>query len=109
MRPEYDDRKGGFDNINAKIFYTTPKSIYILRGKSRKKEKLDDQYPDLARRLMRSGVFQGQEFSWGDARIAEYAQRGQAPGSPKTWIVISTAHHVELVATQMADEFALTE
>ncbi|OGA44749.1 MAG: hypothetical protein A3F74_19855 [Betaproteobacteria bacterium RIFCSPLOWO2_12_FULL_62_58] len=109
VRPEYDDRKGGFDNINAKIFYTTDKSTYIVRGKSRKKEKLEDQYPNLTQRLTRSGVFQDAEFSWGDARIAEYAQRGQAPGSPKIWIVIGISHHIELVSAQVAVEFARAE
>lgn len=81
VRPEYDDRNKGFQNINAKILYTAEKATHVVRGKSRKKERLEDQYPDLARRLTKSGVFRGAEFSWGDARIAEYAQYGQAPGT----------------------------
>lgn len=105
VRPEYDDRIVNFADINAKIAYTTEESTYLIRGQSKKKERLEDQYRKLARRLVQSGIFQGAESSWGDARIADYAQRGYASGAPKNWIVICIAHHIELVSTQVAREF----
>lgn len=104
VKPEYDDRKKGFAHINGKLLYTTAESTRVLRGQSRKKEKLEFQYPKLARRLALSDVFCKAPFSWGDARISAFAKQVQAAGQPATWIAIATSHHIELVSTQVERE-----
>ncbi len=104
VKPEYDDRKKGFAHINGKLLYTTAESTRLLRGQSRKKEKLEFQYPKLARRLVLSEVFCKSPFSWGDARIAESAKQMQATGQPSDWIAIATSHHIELVSAQVVQE-----
>ncbi len=106
VRPEYDDRTKGFKHINAKIFYTTDEFLRVVRGQSRMKEKLELQYPQLARRLIAGGAFDGPAFSWGDAQIAACARWPEGFGMPAKWIAITTSHHVEFVRVQLAQEFA---
>lgn len=106
VRPEYDDRIKGFKHINAKIFYTTEEFLGVVRGQSRMKEKLELQYPQLARRLMAGGAFKGPAFSWGDAQIAACARWPEGFGMPAKWIAITTCHHVEFECVQLAQEFA---
>lgn len=106
VRPEYDDRIRGFKHINAKIFYTTPEFLRVVRGQSRMKEKLEFQYPKLARRLIAGSAFAGSAFSWGDAQIAACARWPEGFGMPAKWIAITTSHHVELARVQLAQEFA---
>jgi hypothetical protein len=106
VRPEYDDRIKGFKHINAKIFYTTAEFLRVVRGQSRMKEKLELQYPQLARRLIAGGALEGFAFSWGDAQIAACAKWPEGLGMPVKWIAITTSHHVEFVRLQLAQEFA---
>lgn len=105
VRPEYDDRVKGFKHINAKIFYTAAEFLRVVRGQSRMKERLELQYPRLARRLIVGGAFEGTEFSWGDAQIAACARWPEGFGMPAKWIAITTSHHVEFVRVQLAQEF----
>jgi hypothetical protein len=105
VRPEYDDRSKGFKHINAKIFYTTDEFLRVVRGQSRMKEKLELQYPQLARRLVASGAAKSAAFSWGDAQIAMCARWSEGFGMPVKWIAITTSHHVEFVRVQLAQEF----
>lgn len=70
------------------------------------KEKLEIQYPKLARRLIATGAFEGSAFSWGDAQIAACARWLEGFGMPTKWIAIMTSHHVEFVRVQLAQEFA---
>lgn len=106
VRPEYDDRIRGFKHINAKIFYTTEEFLHVVRGQSRMTEKLEVQYPQLARRLIAGGAFEGAAFSWGDAQIAACARCPEGFGMPAKWIAITTSHHVEFVRIQLTQEFA---
>jgi len=104
VRPEYDDQQTNFEHINGKIFYTTEDSTRVVRGESRKKEKLQFQYPKLAGRLVTGDAFSGVSFSWGDARIAACARRGEGYGRPVDWIAFATSHHLELVPVQIEQE-----
>lgn len=69
------------------------------------KEKLEFQYPKLARRLLAGGAFERAAFSWGDAQIAACASCPEGFGMPVTWVAITTSHHVEFVRVQLAQEF----
>lgn len=107
VRPEYEDRQSNFGNINAKLVYTMEEVTRIVRGHSSKNEKLEFQYPKLARRLISSGVLRENGFSWGDDRIAACAANRWVSGKPVTWISVATSHHFELVPAQVARELGM--
>jgi hypothetical protein len=108
VRPEYVDRKANFANINGKIFYTLPDTTLVARGQSRKLENLESQISRLATRILRHPSFCGEAFSWGDSYIQTCADRGYGSGSPTTWISVTTSHHLAFVATQVAQEMAVS-
>ena len=105
VRPEYVDRKGPFPNINARLIYTVSDGMLVLRGCSRKKVPLDEQYGNLAAKLAAHRYF-GDSMHWADRIIRASARVASASGQPKKWISVCTSRHVEYASTQTAEILA---
>lgn len=105
VRPEYVDRKGPFPNINARLIYTVSDGMFVLRGCSRKKVPLDEQYGKLASKLAAHRDF-SDSMQWADRMIRASARAASASGQPKRWISVCTSRHVEYASTQTEEILA---
>lgn len=89
----------------GKIRYTSDKHWIISRGHKFKddgKEKREDQYRSLARKLMKEKEFIGGHFSWGDKSIEECAKGEGKFGSLEKWVQIDMNHHFTFVIGQLS-------
>jgi hypothetical protein len=105
VRPEYVDKRGPFPNINARLMYTVPEGILLLRGCSRKKVPLDEQYGRLASKLAGHRYFRD-SMSWADRFVRASAHGAAASGQPSKWISVCTARHVEFACLQTEEILA---
>jgi hypothetical protein len=104
VRPEYADKKGPFPNINARLIYTVPDGMLVLRGCSRKKLALDEQYGRLASKLSKHQYFRD-SMNWAD-RFVRASVHGVASGQPSKWISVCTSRHVEFASSQTEEILA---
>jgi hypothetical protein len=88
---------------NGKIRYTTKKQTFVVRGHAFIEDHSNVQMSRLAKAVVKSPHFLGENFSWGDGQIKICSDRG-AFGSPGTWIAIDTNHHL-VFAVQEVEEF----
>jgi hypothetical protein len=89
--------------INGKIRYTTKKQTYVVRGHAFIDDHSNAQMSGLAKTVVRSPHYLGENFSWGDGQIKFCSDHG-AFGNPGTWIAIDTNHHLVFVV-QEVEEF----
>lgn len=102
--PEFVDRDGPFPHINGKLLYTLEEGTLVIRGQSRQKEKLEDQYSSIVRRLIASGKFSGSGLGWGDSYIETCSKWPTSPGDPTTWVAVGTCHHLEFASAQTTQD-----
>ncbi|MFG8813924.1 beta family protein [Pseudomonas aeruginosa] len=91
-------------DMNGKIRYTIENSYFIARGHSLRRENKAAQNNVLARAIVESPHYMGENFSWGDYRIMECSKE-KFVGNPTTWISIDTNHHISALTTEIY-EFA---
>ena len=63
----------------------------------------DGSIHEVAKRILISGVFAGELFSWGDEFIEACANRLGMKGSPTTWRAANMNHHMTRVTQDVAD------
>lgn len=95
-------------NPSASIRYSLEEKWVIVRGEGLRNPKGAGfkQYPAQAQILTnQKNVFKGENFSAGDAYIAEKAKdiKTKKTGNPKTWLEAGINHHVSLVVDQIAN------
>ena len=94
----------GFDpkimSSSAKIRYTLEEKILILKGRSIKTHG-SHQYHDLAKKIVDSGEYMGEKFSFGDKFIKDCSDRKRT-GNPMNWITADLSHHFEVVTKQLS-------
>lgn len=91
---------GANPNANAKIRYTQGPAHHVFRGHGLYKPARFEQYHDLAKRVVDSNYFLGEDFSYGSQYIASCASGECGPGNLATWIKVDTNHHMEVVSRQ---------
>jgi hypothetical protein len=94
------------------IRYTSGDSWFIVRGEYDPKQPYDfTQFHRLSKVLVRSKLYCGPAFSWGDNRIKECADRTCTGsdhcnhGNLSSWVRISTNHHLTYVVNQLSSLF----
>lgn len=95
-------------NVSASIRYTSQESWVVIRGQGLRNENGPGsaQYHSEAQWLCRqSGVFCGNNFSYGDGYIHERAVVTDPPGSPETLLRAGFNHHLTFVVRQIATLF----
>lgn len=87
-------------NANAKIRYAVGGELRVFRGHGLYNPGRFEQYFDLTKRVVDSGVFMGRDFSFGDNYIAACAEREVGTGNLGIWVKVDTNHHIEFVSRQ---------
>lgn len=87
-------------HANGKIRYTINEKYFIVRGYSRATGEKGGQMHGLCKKLMSSGHYMGESFSWGDSRISDCSM-GLMKGTPANWVSIDTSHHVSTVVSEV--------
>jgi hypothetical protein len=57
----------------------------------------------LAKLVVSSAYYMGDDFSWGDAQILACSQKEIGPGNSTTWIAIDTSHHLAWVIAEVEE------
>ena len=81
-------------NVPARIRYTTQHE-HVIRRAAR------GDYQSLCKELYGSKDFMGQNFSFGDQRLASVAMFGAGKFSPGTAVAHDANHHIEFVSQQV--------
>jgi hypothetical protein len=100
VHPDFVDL-GPVPNANAKIRYAIGDEWMVARGHQLSQAPFFEQYHELAGRIVNSGKFCGQMFSFGDNYIAMCAKRARGPGNLRTWVGVDTNHHIHYVSNQV--------
>ncbi|MDI3548181.1 MAG: hypothetical protein PWR10_1833 [Halanaerobiales bacterium] len=88
-----------------KTKYTTENSYWILKGqRDRTSKQWIKNYDDLAKEIVNSDVYCGEDFSYGDLKIKQkaYGLEGEGPGNHGDWVTICTNHHIAVVLEQLS-------
>jgi len=93
-------------HTNGKIRHTIDRSYYVVRGHSVQFGDGGAQMYNLAKKIVDSGHYMGEDFSWGDKQILACSQIKTGPGNSTTWIAIDTSHHLAWVVAEV-EEFEL--
>ncbi len=86
----------------ATIRYTADDAWYIVKGPN-VRDNGNEQYRKHCKTLISSGYFTGGRYSAGDKHIVDCAQGVVSPGGLTTWRWVGTNHHLEKVATDIAN------
>ncbi|BAN51106.1 beta family protein [Metapseudomonas resinovorans] len=87
-------------HANGKIRHTIDKHFFIVRGHSMKLPGKGQQMWGLAKTVVDSQHYMGEEFSWGDKRIYECSQKKCMGGHPQ-WITNDTSHHLAYAVAEV--------
>lgn len=100
-------------NPSASIRYTLEDEWLVMRGEAPRgkvnPERAErrpgrEQYNAHAQLLCEdTGIFYGQDFSWGDAFIFEKSVSKEDHGSPEIWLRAGINHHMTVVCRQLAN------
>lgn len=88
--------------INGKIVYTIDLNYFVVRGHPFSREGNYSHLQVLSKRLIDSIYYEGVEFSWGDNKIFECANRVKDfLGNLTQWVSIDTSHHIKYVLDEI--------
>lgn len=99
--PDIDYRYG--IKVAPKIKYATESEWLCLRWDA----KDFAHFRNVCNILVGLPEFSGNDYSWGDSRVAQCATTGGHTGNPREWVSIGVNHHLTLVATQCASRPAV--
>lgn len=92
-------------DTNGKIRHTIQKQYFISRGHSQRVGNGSAQMHTLAKSIIDSPYYLGENFSWGDARIMSCSNH-EFIGNSSDWIAIDTNHHLSYVLAEV-EEFEM--
>jgi hypothetical protein len=109
--PEFQEFDPRTMKIAPKIKYTAEEEWLVAKGEApkRKKELKEGeentpnsvQLEELAKMLIATSAWKGENFSRGDKQVAKYAV-GEGPHDALTYVEAGFAHHLTLVVRQLA-------
>lgn len=97
-RPPID---GGGPGMRANIRYASEAQTLVARGHGPVLQEGNEQYRGLCRQLVARNEFEGRDYSWGDATIADCASGMVSPGAQNVWRGAGTSHHLRFVTSQL--------
>lgn len=91
--------------ILPKVKYTTGELYIVKKGaKDRIRNVFTRSYIDIAREIVNSPYFYGQNFSYGDQCIYNKATLPKSsPGNPQQWVTYCANHHFTLLMEQLSN------
>jgi hypothetical protein len=90
------------DPAPACIEYTVADGWLIVQGRSARRCR-QEQYRKLSQRVIASGHFDGECFSWGDDYLYQCAELGLPAGASSTWTSVGNNHHLTRVVLELAN------
>lgn len=99
--PDIQEMDPRLMTIGASVRYTGEKYWYIFKAASIKKHG-SEQYYNLCSDIVKSKIYSGENYSWGDSQIYSKSKREGGPGNPTVWRQIGTNHHITLVVNQLS-------
>jgi hypothetical protein len=88
-------------HMNGKLRYTHGAFVHFFRGRSKAKEPLRSQFPDLVRRVVSSPTYRGRIYSAGDEFLYKCAFEGKRCADLGEWVCVDNNHHLTATARQM--------
>lgn len=83
----------------TQLRYSTLTDIHIFKGENTKTAGYKGIFP-VADQLKKSGIFMGEEFSYGDKAIDQLSKAVGKTGNASSWKKFGVAHHITLVAQE---------
>lgn len=99
-------RKGGGSAPIRHIRYTGKKTTFVFRGKESGKQ--GDVMKTVCERVLNSGEFAGQSYSYADDMIWRVAKGMSAAGTPSMWREWNMAHHMTRVVRDLGSLAGIT-
>jgi hypothetical protein len=88
-----------------KAIYTLDDLWFVVRGGAFSSHPDGyGQYFSIADEIVALDEYCGPDFSYGDAYIADRANRSGKPGSPASWITACVNHHITFTANTHATD-----
>jgi len=93
IHPIYNPEAKAFPG-SCTLKYTSDQDFYIFRGvKANKVEEGFEQYHTKSKELIRSAIYDGRDFSWGDEQIYKCAKHEITSGNAGSWVKYTLNHH----------------
>lgn len=94
------------NGILPKARYTTSEKYWILKGKKDSRTKqLIRSHRTIAKEILESQYYYGEDFSFGDLDIKERALglNKKGPGNNVNWVAIAANHHIAVVTEELSN------
>lgn len=105
IHPDFSDLTMS-THINGKIRYTAGRKTHVFRGHSLRQGNRYEQYRDLAKGVLGSGLFLGSSYSFGDRYVQDCATGLVGTGNAGTWVLVDQNHHFTYVCNQIRKSLA---
>jgi hypothetical protein len=102
VNPDYFEFNPKVMKSSANIRYTLDDKWLVVKGKALKKSADYGQYTQMARVIIESDDYMGEEFSMGDLHLSKVVKEEEGPGAPSVWNWVGNNHHFEKVLTDIA-------
>lgn len=91
--------------VLPKIKYSTDDFYYVQKAE---KDRLNNIYTvsvfDMAKNIVKSSIFYGKDFSYGDSEIFDRAEgTTKGPGGNTNWVTYTTTHHIAVILNQLSN------
>ncbi|QDQ87721.1 hypothetical protein FMZ60_09045 [Alcaligenaceae bacterium SJ-26] len=92
-------------NPSASVRYTYDNSWLLLRGEGTRNRNGRGfaQFQDHAINLVRMPQYRGENFSFGDQKIARIARGEESQGNLETWVTIGINHHIAEIVDRLSN------
>ncbi|WP_431819710.1 beta family protein [Burkholderia sp. F1] len=90
-------------DANAKIRYTIENQFFIVRGHTKKRDSLEIQHKELARKLVASVHYMKAAFSWGDSELLNCSLGIKQLRDPTSMIAVDSSHHIHMVMAEVTE------
>lgn len=102
VNPAYFEFKPKVMKSSANIRYTLDDKWMVVKGTALKKSADYLQYKKLAKSIVASVDYLGEDFSMGDLHLARCVRGVERPGAPSVWNWVGNNHHFEKVLNDIA-------
>jgi hypothetical protein len=90
-------------DANAKIRYTIENQFFIVRGHTKKRDSLEIQHKELARKLVASAYYTKSSFSWGDSELLNCSLGIKPLRDATSMIAVDSNHHIHMVMAEVTE------
>ncbi|MFD0884118.1 beta family protein [Streptosporangium algeriense] len=93
--------KGAARSPMPNLRYTTSDTWTVYR-QATPKELGNERFYEICSKVIGALDWVGEDYSWGDGKIAQCAERASGPGNATKWRAYGTSHHLAVVTGRLA-------